>query len=230
MRQQLPLAIQLRDTATFENFVPGINAEAHDWLLAHAGESDGRAVFVWGANGVGKTHLLQALCHAVHQSGQTAFYLPLEQADSFSPEVLEGVETFALVVLDNVDAVLGDERWERALFGFYNRAMEVGAQLVFSAQSAPAGLPCQLADLQSRLGWGWVFQLQGLDDDGKMQALQLRAAGRGIVLGDDVVQYLLRRIPRDMHALFDVLDKLDEASIVAQRKVTIPFVRELFCW
>ena len=97
--------------------------------------------------------------------------------------------------------------------------------LLLTGKMAPADLGLGLSDLSSRLGWGWVFQLQLLGDDEKKQALQLRAITRGFTLPDEVADYLLRYFPRDMPALFGLLDRLDAASLVEQRRLTVPFVK-----
>ena len=104
---------------------------------------------------------------------------------------------------------------------------DAGGALIAAADVAPAALNAALPDLQSRLIWGPVLQLAELDDAGKIAALQLRAKGRGFALPDDVAQFLMRRSVRDMTSLFVLLDRLDEASLVHQRKLTIPFVRGL---
>jgi len=141
--------------------------------------------------------------------------------------MLEGLEQQAVVTVDDVHAIAGQAAWEEALFHLFNRLREAGNRLVVSARGAPAALNLQLPDLVSRLGWGPVFQLQPLDDDGKRAALQLRARQRGMELPDEVAWYLLRRSPRDMDSLFELLQRLDVASLAAQRRLTIPFVRGL---
>lgn len=230
MTLQLPLGIRLRDLATLENFIPGRNNELYAWLGEHAGGVAGRPLYLWGASGLGKTHLLHAACHHAHRAGRSAFYLPLEQGGQFAPQILDGIEHYPLLALDNIDCVMGLPQWEHALFTLYNRAQDQGSQLLITANVAPAQLGCTLPDLRSRLGWGLVYQLQDIDDADKMQALQRRAAQRGLVLGDDVVAYLLKRVPRDMPTLFALLERLDQAALAAKRKVTIPFVRELQGW
>jgi len=95
-----------------------------------------------------------------------------------------------------------------------------------SASAAPTQIDIQLPDLVTRLSWGVSYQLQSLSDDGKRIALQQRATQRGLQLPDDVVQFVLRRSLRDMNSLFELLDKLDVASLVEQRKLTIPFVKQ----
>ena len=71
-----------------------------------------------------------------------------------------------------------------------------------------------------------MHQLVELDEAGLCEALRLRAAARGLELSEEAALYLVHRLPRDMHSLFDVLERLDHASLVAQRKLTIPFLRE----
>jgi len=183
-------------------------------------------VYLWGATGTGRTHLLQAACQGAAAAGATAVYLPLAQHAEFSPELLEGLETTRLVCLDDVDAIAGLDAWEQALFHLYNRLRDSERRLLAAADRAPGALPLNLADLRSRLGWGPVFQLRALSDTDKLAALKLRALHRGLELSDEVGQYLLKRCPRDLHSLFSLLDSLDRAALAAQRRLTIPFVRE----
>jgi DnaA family protein len=96
-----------------------------------------------------------------------------------------------------------------------------------SADAAPAQLSLSLPDLRSRLGWGVVYQLKPLNDSQRMKALQLRARQKGCEMPDETAAYLLRRLPRDLPALFDLLERLDEASLAAQRKLTVPFVKSV---
>ncbi len=218
---QLPLGIQLRDSATFASFHSAQNRQ----LLLALKESKETCVYFWGKVGAGKSHLLQALCHEKAGEGRRVAYLPLGEPD-LMPAMLEDLEQFDLVCLDDLQHVAGREDWEIALFHFYNRMQSRAGRLVISASQAPASLPLRLPDLASRLGWGLVFQVQEMTDEDKQAALQLRAQARGLELTDEVAAYLLRHAPRDMKSLFALLDRLDEASLAAQRKLTIPFVRE----
>lgn len=223
MSEQLPLGIALRDSAAFENFYPGPNQAA---VAAVRGMTP-PGVYLWGAPGTGKTHLLQAACAAALQQGSRAAYLPLREAARFSPDMLQGWEDFTLVCLDDLDAVAGNTVWEQALFHLYNGVRDAGGCLQVAAAAAPAQGSIALADLRSRLSHAPVYQLQALDDAGKLVVLQQRAARRGFELPDDTAQYLLSRYQRDMHSLCNLLDVLDTASLAAQRKLTIPFVRNV---
>lgn len=220
---QLTLGIGLRDSATFASFLP----EGNEPVVQALQDEAEAVVYLWGPAGSGRTHLLQALCHQAVRRGATPAYLPLRDLVSLSPAMLDGLEELAVIGIDDVQAIAGRPEWEEALFHLYNRVRDAGHRLVVSGDAAPHGLGLALPDLVTRLGWGPVFRLAALDDAGKRRALQLRARGRGMELPDEVADYLLRRSPRDMASLFALLDELDRASLAAQRKLTIPFVRQL---
>lgn len=223
LRQQLPLRVGLRDSATFANFFTGSNAAA-----SHALQLQNEPfIYLWGTGGSGKSHLLQAACHAVTEVGGVAAYLPMGELSAMPPQMLEGMEQMALVCMDDVDNIVGNADWEKALFHLYNRMRDNGRHLVVAGQASPSALGLKLPDLVSRLSWGPVYQLQTLNDEEKAAALRLRATQRGMEMTPDVANYLLSHAPRDMHALFALLDELDEVSLAAQRKLTIPFVRKL---
>lgn len=219
MIQQLPLAMRLNDSATFDNFFAAGNEKVvHD---LQAGSQ--QYLYLWGVTGTGKTHLLQAACHA---AGSGSVYLPLGE-EGIVPEMLEGMEQLGLLCLDNVEAIAGDVAWETALFHLFNRLRDLDHQLIVSANTSPAALALQLADLKSRFSWGISYQLSELSDADKVLAMQERTRRRGMHLTVEVAQYLLKRYPRDMVSLFELIERLDEGSLVAKRKITIPFVREL---
>jgi len=130
-----------------------------------------------------------------------------------------------LVCLDNVDQVAGDKDWELALFNFFNRIRESGGRLILSAGQNAHNLDIKLADLRSRLSWGITYQLRGLNDVEKINALKIRAHLRGFMMDDKVAQFLMKHSSRDMSELMALLDKLDYASLVEQKKLSIPFVK-----
>jgi DnaA family protein len=217
--KQLALGVRLRADAIFESFSPGSNTE----LLSALRGPDCVPLWLWGSHGSGKTHLLQAVCAA---AGQIAAYFPLDRTSALPPAALVGFESCRVLCLDDVDAVAGDLEWERALFRLFNEAAELRTRLVFAAAAAPRQLEWSLNDWRSRAAACVVYQLRDLDDAGRLEALRLRAAQRGLQLPQDTSEYLLRRIPRDLPSLFEILDHLDEASLVAQRRLTIPFIRD----
>ncbi|MCB1708743.1 MAG: DnaA regulatory inactivator Hda [Halioglobus sp.] len=228
-QRQLPLPVRLRDEATFDNFLPLPATQALLAGLRAQAQGRGEAIiYIYGPAGVGKSHLLQASCHL---AGAGAVYLPLgELADHCPEEVVQGIETLDLVCLDDVDRVLGRADWEVALFNLYNRARQCGCALLVAGNAAPRALTMALADLRSRLAWGIVYQLALADDEEKVAILQFRAARRGLVLSREVCGYVVSRSVREMEALLALLETLDNASLVEQRALSIPFIKTVLGW
>ncbi|PAU87826.1 DnaA regulatory inactivator Hda [Pseudomonas sp. WN033] len=230
---QLPLGIKLRDEATFASYYAGPNAgvvAALQMLADPQQELAEPCVYLWGAEGSGRSHLLQAACHRAAEAGALAMYLPLADLLEHGPSLLEGMEQVELLCLDQLDSLAGRADWEEALFHLYNRLREAGGRLLLAADAAPRAVSFGLPDLVSRLGWGLVYQLQSLDDQDKQQMLKLRAEQRGLQLSDEVARYILSRGARGMSELFDALELLDQASLQAQHRLTIPFVKRVMGW
>jgi DnaA-homolog protein len=233
--KQLALGVRLRADAVFESFWPGPNGE----IVAALRCPSAAPLWLWGASGSGKTHLLQAVCAAAGEAaaagvpnaglpadGSPAAYFPLAAPRALPAEALAGFERTQVLCVDDVDAVAGDSAWERALFRLFNEASELRTRLIFAAAGPPRQADWSLEDWGSRAAACVVYQLRELDDDGRIEALRLRAAQRGLQLPYETSEYLLKRMPRDMRSLFETLDQLDEASLVAQRRLTIPFIRD----
>jgi len=227
MAAQLPLALRLPAAARFDNFVAGPNAEAGAAIRQLATEPNAAVLFLSGAAGSGKTHLLQAACRQAVAGGESAVYLPLAEWVELDLSVLEGLEHYALLALDDLDAIAGRRDWEETLFHLFNRVREAGGRWLSAAHAAPEQLGVCLPDLRSRLGWGSVYALQPVDDAARTQILRVRAHERGLELPEDTAQFLLRRCPRDLPALMALLERLDAAALTAQRRLTVPFVREV---
>ncbi len=224
---QLTLGVGLKDEATFSNFFLGKNVQLVTALkntVLHEGE---RVIYFYGAGGQGCTHLLQACCHAAHQSKRSAVYVPLSHHTELMPEIFEGLESLNLVCIDDVHLIAGKPAWEEALFHVYNRIQDAGSRLIVTANAAPKALGVTLPDMMSRLTWSIVFQIQPLSDVEKLEALMMRAERRGITLNEEVGKFILIHCPRHMSTLFAALDVLDKMSLAAQRKLTIPFVKEV---
>lgn len=227
---QLPLGVHLRDDATLENFLFHAAPGPLHAALKNQSSADGESViFIHGGPGTGRSHLLQAACH--QQAAGEALFLPLDQLREMpAAELLADVENLSLVSLDNLDAVIGDADWEEALFNLFNRARDSACRLLFSANCAPRQLAVQLADLQSRLSWAVVFQLPVPTDEDKLRILQFRARRRGMSLSDEAGHFILARASRSLVELMELLDRLDRDSMVAQRQLSIPFIKSSLGW
>lgn len=225
--QQLPLEIQLADHAVFGNFLPAGNELVIHELKAAAARAELPMLWVWGPPESGRSHLLQACIAAADERGRRAAYLPLDRTLALPAAALEGLGELDVVGLDDIDAIAGDAGFEQAVFGLFEQLRQSGGRLVVTASAAPGEIRFRLADLASRLKSGGVYRLQPLDDAGRLEALQIRARFRGFELPDDTGRYLLNRTPRGPANLFRVLDTLDRAALVAQKRLTIPFVRSV---
>ncbi|WP_041522944.1 DnaA regulatory inactivator Hda [Gilvimarinus agarilyticus] len=228
--QQLSLGVSLKDDATFDNFYAPEGSSNEQVIRALREQVEGAGehfLYLWGASGVGLTHLLQASCHNAEARRMAVQYLPLRELTGFAPEaLLDGLEELDMVCLDGLEAVAGNPAWERALFNLYNALRDAGRLLLVAAPQNPRELNIQLADLRSRLQWGVILKVQPLDDTDKQQALMRRARERGMELNEEVASYIVQRVPRDMNQLFCYLHRLDHASLAEQRKLTIPFVKK----
>ncbi len=221
---QLALPLSLADHAVFESFMPAGNEALLAALKAAAEFEDRQGAWLWGSTATGKSHLLQAVCA---QAGDAAMYLPVGMLLEAGPVVLDGLESRAILCLDDIQQAAGDAEWERALFRLYNALAERGHCLLVAADAAPRQAAFAMPDLESRLSRLPVYKVATLSDLELGEALKLRARHRGLELPDETARYLLRRSRRDMQSLYALLDTLDSASLIRQRRLTVPFVREV---
>jgi DnaA family protein len=200
---------------TFDNFVTGGNQELLSVLQsALTGESRERCIYIWGAEGCGKSHLLQACVSAAQNAHQDAIY-----GRGIVPEPAE------VVAVDDVGVLDDDAQID--LFNVYNRMRDSGGMLLVSGRASPLHLKVR-PDLRTRLGWGLVYQVQALSDEEKAHALTRHAQERGFTLTHEVTQYLLRHGRRDLPGLLAVLDELDAHSLRLHRAPTVPLLKEVF--
>ncbi|MEG3191794.1 DnaA regulatory inactivator Hda [Lysobacter sp. D1-1-M9] len=222
---QLPLALRYPPDQRLDTFV-GAPAGALAQLRALAAQPGGDWQYLSGPAGVGKTHLLLATCAATEAAGRRAAYLPLATAAGRLREALEALEGNDLLALDDLDAIAGHRDDEVALFDTHNRARAIGTTVMYAACDHPDRLALVLPDLRSRLAQCARLTLAPLDENGRREVLRQRAQRRGLVLEEAALDWLLRRVGRDLAGLTALLDQLDRASLAAQRRLTVPFLRK----
>ncbi|MBT7307610.1 MAG: DnaA regulatory inactivator Hda [Gammaproteobacteria bacterium] len=235
MEVQLPLALSSQEHATFDNFMGG----GEQPLIAQlkqigAGLNPGEwphLLYLWGAEGSGKSHLAHATCNLLDQNQGRAMVMPLQSYGALPDDrllrLLDGIGGVDLLVVESVDGVVGQPAWDELLFHLLNQCRDGGIAVLVTARKPIHQLQIGLPDLRSRLSEGVVGQLTPLDDQQKWKVVQQRAEARGMGISDEVVHFLMNRTARDFHALFTLLDQLDRETLVAQRKITIPFVKKL---
>ena len=204
----------LRERCTFERFAVGANSEPVEHLRAPV--EGFRSTWLWGPTGVGKSHLLQAVCHACGGA-----YVPARELGG-----VEGYEAYERVLIDDVDAWLGDRDREEALFRLYNAMLHRGHALALTAARSPVAARFALDDLASRLRGAACFELTPLSDEDAVPVLRRAARDRGFDLSDEVVGFLMRRVDRSLPELLALLETIDRASLSASRRVTVQFVKE----
>jgi len=220
--QQETLAFPLREDANKDNFIPGQNGE----ILHHLFNEANPLLFIWGETGAGKTHLVSALANHYQKQQRSVFMMPMTFAAEMNAGILLNQEKNHLVVLDDIHLIAGNIEWEKAIFHLFNQIRDKRHRFVLTARQNAEHITFHLPDLLTRLQWGLTYQLKLLDDPGKLELLAGRAHQMGFELGEDIARYLLNYVSRDITQLLKFLDILDQQSLIAQRKITLPFVKQ----
>ncbi|AOH36306.1 MAG: DnaA regulatory inactivator Hda [Gammaproteobacteria bacterium] len=223
---QLPLALRFPPDQRFDTFV-GAPAGALEQLRALASGAGSDWLYLAGPASTGKSHLALAACADAQALGRRVAYLPLASAAGRMEDALSALDDYDLVALDGLDAVAGRREDEQALFDFHNRARDAGTAVLYSARVPAVELPVTLPDLRSRLAQCVRVRLQPLDDEGRREVLRLRARRRGLQMDAAAIDWLLRRVDRELASLTGLLDRLDRESLAAQRRITVPFLRKV---
>ena len=223
---QIPLQLEPRRPDRLEEFITGPN-EAALAAVRQLLEEPGAGLFLSGPEGSGKSHILNALCHAARETGLGAFYIALKTLPEEAAASLEGLQVLDLVCVDDIDAVAGNLVWETALFRCFNEVRAARGRLLVSSSKPLSSLELALPDLASRLAWGVRQNLRFPDDEGKLQILEQRARALHVEVPPDVGKYLLKYGKRDMASLLSALEKLKDAAFAGKRKITVPLAREV---
>jgi DnaA-homolog protein len=229
---QLTLSVQLPDDETFASFQSESNQMVVQQLTHFLDQitdvhKQVHSLYLFGLSGVGKSHLLHASCAYADTLGVTSLCLSFTELTQLSVDVLDGLENIDLVCLDDIQLIAGNKKWQQGVFDLYNRMVEQNKCLIITGDQSVTQLKISLPDLVSRLSWGLTEQLKPLSDNEKSFALQYRAQQRGLYMSDEVASFLINRLSRDMTSLLAALEQLDQASIREQRRITIPFIKDV---
>jgi DnaA family protein len=224
--EQLPLQFELQSNQSFSTFYPGNNQETVSHLQKIYSSNE-QQIFLWGDSGTGKTHCLQASCQEANKHNKTSFYLSINPETIPDPSILEGLETFDLVCFDNIEHISKNTEWEQGFFNFFNLHRDNNKQLIISASCPPKYLDIQLPDLKTRMNWGLTLKLTSLTDEQQLNALIYKANTLGFDIPNNVGRFIMTHYARDLTSIWAILDKIEQATLVAKRKITIPFLKQI---
>ena len=209
---------------TFETFVVGSsNKFAYSAAKAVAdapGKPKGyNPLFLYGESGLGKTHLLYAIAHAIHQSHPN-YNIVYIRGDAFTNELITAIQrgknqefrdkyrSADVFLMDDVQFIAGRESSQEEMFHTFNTLYEAGKQIVFSADRPPKEM-LRLDDrLKTRFEWGLPVDIQPPDYETRMAIIKNKALARGIVLPDPVLRYVAENITSNVRQIEGTVNKI----------------------
>ena len=218
---QIPLPVSISEYMTFETFYLSSNKAVIDSIK----DDKNKLIWIAGLKGTGKTHILQATVNYMDDGDNRLLYLPMVESKDFTPDILDNLNQFDLVAIDDIENVIGDFSWEEQLLILYEELIHTKCRILISSSDTPQGLRFKLPDLASRFSLGLVDRLKPMNEEQIIKAISLHATVRGFNLPAEVAKYLISRVPRDVSVLVDIIKLLDYESLSKQRKLTIPFIK-----
>ncbi len=226
---QIPLALSSTELPCFANFIAGQNQETVAAIREFAMGKGESLVYLHGLSGTGVSHLLQATANLAGELEQPSFYFSLAEPE-LAVDVLQQLEIFDVLCIDNVEQVATIAEWEEGLFHLFNRFRDSGKRLLIGTHCLPENTNIQLADLKSRFAGMVRYQLKALSDADKTVAITKRAQSYGLTISPETASFMLTRGPRGLREIIGCVDQLDQASMISKRGITIPLVKEVFGW
>lgn len=227
MEEQIPLQFDFKAEQSFASFYTARHQQIVQHLTDTANGRGEQQLYLWGRQGSGKSHLLQACCLHANQHKRDAFYLCLNANKLPEVNVLDDLVLFELVCIDNIESCAGNHLWQLALFNFYNHHRENNHQLIIATHCPPSYLALELTDLKTRMSWGLTLKLQELSDTEQIAAFTFKAKNLGFEVSPQVGNFLAKHYARDLSKLWQLLAKLEQATLVAKRKLTVPFLKHI---
>lgn len=224
---QIPFEFGNFQKIDFTSFIEGENQDLLDFLNTMTKKKKNDCLYIWGSQGTGKTHLLQAACKQADDMNSQVTYIPLKQYEEFDSEIFNGLGKLDLICVDDLEFISGNLEWQQRLTLLYNEIRDNNNSIIISSTSSPKNIKIELDDLKSRLVWGQVHKIKPPNDELKIEILKRKASERSFELSESVAEFLIHRTDRDLNSLIKILDVIDHSSLAAKRKVTIPFVKKL---
>ena len=224
---QIPFEFGNFQKIDFTSFIEGENQDLLDFLNTMTKKKKNDCLYIWGSQGTGKTHILQAAGKQADDMNSQVTYIPLKQYEEFDSEIFNGLGKLDLICVDDLEFISGNLEWQQRLTLLYNEIRDNNNSIIISSTSSPKNIKIELDDLKSRLVWGQVYKINPPNDELKIEILKRKASERSFELSKSVAEFLIHRTDRDLNSLIKILDVIDHSSLAAKRKVTIPFVKKL---
>lgn len=225
---QIPLNLGgSKNRKDFASFFGEDNRYVVNFLKKIASNKINHCVYLWGAEGTGKSHLLQASCQLAGEQGHHVSYIPLVKNKKLNPDILHDLGKLDLVCIDDIHLIGDSLKWQQGLVCLYNELRDNKNSLLITSNVSPKNINLLIEDLKSRLSWDQTYKIISPTDELKIEILKRKAHSRSFDLDDDVLEYIMLRVDRKLSSLVKILDILDHSSLVTKRKITIPFVKEM---
>ena len=224
--KQIALPLSLDRQFSFENFISeraGLVVDSLKSLILGQGEIQ---LGLWGGACSGKTHLLNACAYFARQQQISLHLYDARQLAEGDAGDFEGFSHCDVLAIDNLDSIAGDSEWEQRFYQTINNCRQGNFRFIFSLSLNPQYLDCHLADFRSRLCWGLLLQLPDSNEDDIRHIMRRRAHMLGMELSSEVISYLLNHHSRNLSSQMEILRRLDGVSLMRQRRVTIPLVKQ----
>jgi DnaA regulatory inactivator Hda len=209
---------------TFDNFVVcDGNVGAIQFARRVAAPDDPEnLLYIHGPAGSGKTHLLQAISHALTPAVPCLSCRETLTSDGLCRHFAKA----EALVVDDLHLLPNDDGLRAALWQKFNDYHSSGRTIVMAGLYAPRDLPHLDDHLVSRLLWGLVARLDVSDDHSRRMILKKIAADRQVRIPDDVVDYILMTTSREVGDLISAFEAVFRLSMTLQRRITLPLARE----
>jgi DnaA family protein len=220
VRQQL-LPIELNLEMLFDNWQQ--TQSTQPVLNTLQKDTNTQIIYLFGAKGLGKTHLLQATVHQSLELDKKTIYLDLKK--DIDSEIWQQLETFDVICLDNIDNLNTEQ--QVLLFNLYNKVVVNKLRLIVSAKVSPKNLNYNLVDLKTRLSLSLIFALAPYNDDDLKNILYAKVKEQKLLINDNIFNYLLNTFERDLSHLLIIIEKIKHYAIETKQKVSLPLVKKV---